>query len=305
MAQNVGPILEMVTEKYLVRASKEWRARKEAIDIYSQIVTALEEGDIRRVASLTTQNFTGPLQTIIPWCTNRFTDRMIEQCREHWKDQFWGFLMLGGMSGGGMGFFFDPAVQEQARDWLLQTLVSTKRAMESQLPFAMDPVVYQFSIHEEGSWAKLLSGDEAIMPDGYYAIVAPKWIRKEIRDLTPQVQQELVRLNHLCRMESDKARWLLDRLLPQGDQGGKSSGELRERLNLHGFDKELHEQIRNDLLGGRIGLSENRLPPQSIIEDVTRDDIVDLRDMKLVSSSSFRSSDGSPGLRQSSIAKLP
>ncbi|XZE32176.1 UTP--glucose-1-phosphate uridylyltransferase [Pirellulaceae bacterium SH501] len=297
MAQNVGPILEMVTEKYLVRASKEWKARKEAIGIYSQIVTALEEGDIQRVARLTTQNFTGPLQTIIPWCTNRFTDRMMEQCRERWKDQFWGFLMLGGMSGGGMGFFFDPAVQEQARDWLLQTLVSTKRAMETQLPFAMDPVVYQFSIHEQGSWSKLLSGDEAIMPDGYYAIVAPKWIRKEIRDLTPQVQQELVRLNALCRVEGDKAQWLLDRLLPQGDQRGTSGSELRERLLAHGFDKELHEQIRSDLLGGRIGLSENRLPPQSIIEDVTRDDIIDLRDMNLVSQLAPRSNDGSCGAR--------
>ncbi|XZE42954.1 UTP--glucose-1-phosphate uridylyltransferase [Pirellulaceae bacterium SH467] len=297
MAQNVGPILEMVTEKYLVRASDEWRARNEAIGIYEQIVEALEAGDIRRVASLTTQNFTGPLQTIIPWCTNRFTDRMIEQCRERWGDRFWGFLMLGGMSGGGMGFFFDPTVQNEARPWLLQALVETKRAMETQLPFAMDPIVYEFSIQEKGSWAKLLSGDEAMMPDGYYAIVAPKWIRREIRDLTPQVQQELGRLNHLCRMENEKAKWLLDRILPQQNQRDESAAELRERLQYHGFDRELHEQIRTDLLGGRIGLSENRLPPQSIIEDVSRDDIIDLRDIPIAPSALIRSGEGSIGAK--------
>ncbi|AMV34396.1 UTP--glucose-1-phosphate uridylyltransferase [Pirellula sp. SH-Sr6A] len=297
MAQNVGPILEMVTEKYLVRASQEWRARNEAIGIYEQIVTALETGDIRRVANLTTKNFTEPLQTIIPWCTNRFTDRMIEQCRERWGEQFWGFLMLGGMSGGGMGFFFDPSVQDAARPWLLRSLVETKQAMETQLPFAMDPIVYEFSIQEKGSWAKLLSGDEAMMPDGYYSIVAPKWIRREIRDLTPQVQRELGRLNHLCRMESEKAKWLLDRIMPQQNQRGESAAELRERLQYHGFDREVHEQIRTDLLGGRIGLSENRLPPQSIIEDVSRDDIIDLRDIPVAPAALIRSGEGSVGAK--------
>ena len=33
MAQNVGPVLEMVTEKYLLRSPAEWTARQEAIEI--------------------------------------------------------------------------------------------------------------------------------------------------------------------------------------------------------------------------------------------------------------------------------
>ena len=33
MAQNVGPILEMVTEKYLLRCEHEWAARQDAIGI--------------------------------------------------------------------------------------------------------------------------------------------------------------------------------------------------------------------------------------------------------------------------------
>lgn len=288
MAQNVGPILEMVTEKYLVRAEKEWDARLDAQRIFEQIVVALEQGDIRRVAKLTTENFTGPLQTIIPWCTNRFTDSMIEQCRERWGGQFWGFLMLGGMSGGGMGFFFEPSVQAEARQWLLQTLVATKRELQTRLPFAMDPVVYDFAINDRGSWCEMLRSDEATMPDGYYAIVAPKLIRQDIRDLSEQSQRELMRLNRSCREGDGRARWLLDRLLPQAQIDSDAKSQLPEMLRVNGFDKTQHEQIRTDLLSGRIGLSENRLPRQTVIEDVSLDDMIDLRE---IGTSNSRSSD--------------
>ena len=40
MAQDVGPILEMVTEKYLLRAEAEWLGRLEAIRLFDHI-TAL------------------------------------------------------------------------------------------------------------------------------------------------------------------------------------------------------------------------------------------------------------------------
>lgn len=277
MAQNVGPILEMVTEKYLVRAEREWAARLEAQRLFKEIVDALQQGDIRRLAQLTTENFTGPLQTIIPWCTNRFTDSMIEQCRERWGDQFWGFLMLGGMSGGGMGFFFDPSVQKAARDWLLEALVTTKRDMQTRLPFAMDPVVYDFVVNDRGSWCEMLTGDAATMPDGYYAILAPKLIRRDIRELSEQSQRELMRLNRSCREGDGRAKWLLDRILPQGQTESDTKSKLRDMLRIHGFDKQQHEQIRSELQSGRIGLSENRLPPQTVIQDVSLDDVIDLR----------------------------
>jgi hypothetical protein len=202
---------------------------------------------------------------------------MIEQCREKWGDQFWGFLMLGGMSGGGMGFFFDPKIQSEARDWLLATLVATKREMQTRLPFAMDPVVYDFVVNDRGSWCELLHGDSATMPDGYYAILAPKLIRRDIRELSEQSQRELMRLNKSCREGDGRARWLLDRILPQAQAETDTKSQLREMLRASGFDRQQHEQIRSELLSGRIGLSENRLPPQTIIEDVSMDDVIDLR----------------------------
>ena len=118
MAQNVGPILEMVTEKFLLRSPAEWEARKEAIAILDEIIAALKAGDIKAVGAATHRNFFGPLQKIIPWCTNLFTNSLVKQCEEKWGDSFWGFWMLGGMAGGGMGFIFDPTVKSEAQQWL-------------------------------------------------------------------------------------------------------------------------------------------------------------------------------------------
>ncbi|MDZ4848150.1 MAG: UTP--glucose-1-phosphate uridylyltransferase [Pirellulaceae bacterium] len=277
MAQNVGPILEMVTEKYLVRSEKEWEARLEATKILDQIIDALQDGDIRKVGELTTRNFFGPLQTIIPWCTNRFTESIIEQCRVRFGEQFWGFWMLGGMSGGGMGFLFDPSIQNIARPWLLETLVATKRAMQTRLPFAMDPVVYDFEINDRGTWSTLLTGEQAVLADGYYSIVTPKWLKRDMRELSPQTQRELLQLSSKIRLGNTSSSWLLDRILPQPPKTAEAVSNLKELLQSNGFDREQHEQIRNDLLTGRLGLSQNRLPSQTSISDVELDDVIDLR----------------------------
>src|SRR5207302_10545934 len=53
MAQNVGPILEMVTEKYLLREERERAARQEALGIYEEINQALEHGDVQHLGELT------------------------------------------------------------------------------------------------------------------------------------------------------------------------------------------------------------------------------------------------------------
>jgi hypothetical protein len=47
MAQNVGPILEMATEKYLLRCAAEWDARRNAVATLDSILAQLATGDIR------------------------------------------------------------------------------------------------------------------------------------------------------------------------------------------------------------------------------------------------------------------
>ena len=155
MAQNVGPILEMVTEKYLLRSGPEWVRRRESLALFDPILNALKAGDMRALGGLTTRHFFGPLQTIIPWATTFFTERVIDQVRSEFGDDFWGFWMLGGMSGGGMGFIFAPERKSEASRRLAVILLGAKQALENSLPFAMDPVVYDFAINECGTHADL------------------------------------------------------------------------------------------------------------------------------------------------------
>ncbi len=42
MAQDVGPILEMVTEKYLLRSEAEWQGRQQAIRTLDEILGHLQ-----------------------------------------------------------------------------------------------------------------------------------------------------------------------------------------------------------------------------------------------------------------------
>ena len=100
MAQDVGPILEMVTEKYLLRSAAEWQGRQEAIQLLDEILAHLEDGDVRAVGASTQRNFDGPIQAIIPWASNLYTETLIERVKAEFGDDFWGFWMLGGMSGG-------------------------------------------------------------------------------------------------------------------------------------------------------------------------------------------------------------
>ena len=65
MAQNVGPILEMVTKKYLLREEGEWNARNRSVEIMDELLIALKQSDVRTIARLVTENFLGPVRTVI------------------------------------------------------------------------------------------------------------------------------------------------------------------------------------------------------------------------------------------------
>ncbi len=278
MAQNVGPILEMVTEKYLLRSGPEWQARGQAVATLDHILGLLAAGDIRALGGALTDNFFGPLQTIIPWVTSLYTEQLIARTRAALGRDFWGFWMLGGMSGGGMGFVFAPEKKRQAQERLQEIMLTTKRELQSALPFAMDPVVYDFAINEHGSMAALLTGPAALLPAGYYQQSLPTCLRREARDLSPRERTDVQQFTHAARTNPEFATALpalLDRLLPTNPPGDDPARRLQELLAENGFDAAQHEQIRADLRNGRIGLAMNRLPATTRIEDVPPAELFD------------------------------
>jgi hypothetical protein len=276
MAQNVGPILEMVTEKYLLRSGAEWTARQAALEIVDEVLDALQKGDIRALGAATTRNFRGPLQTIIPWASNDYTERLIRQAEAEFGADFWGFWMLGGMSGGGMGFIFAPEKKAVAQAWLQKTMLETKRQLAHALPFAMDPVVFDYAINENGTFADLLSGEDALMPPAYYALTVPRLLRTNRSDLSPARRAEIDKFGAACRTRPElrgMVQTLFDVLLPRVRSGASDGESVAQLLARNGFDPEQHEQIRADLRGGRIGLAQNRLRADSRVEDVQDADV--------------------------------
>ncbi len=281
MAQDVGPILEMVTEKYLLRSEREWKGRQQAINLLDEIIECLRAGDIRGVGERTQRNFDGPIQTIIPWAANHYTRCLIDRAREEFGEQFWGFWMLGGMAGGGMGFLFAPEVKAAAQDRMAVIMSEVKRSMDRAVPFAMEPVVYNFTINERGTWATLQTGHAALLPARYYRLRLPELLRRDTRTLTPAQRSELETFGAACRRDAElggMVQTVFERMLPTDE--AKAAGGVRSLdalLREYGFDRVQHEKIRADLRSGRIGLSQNRLPVSSTIEDVKPDDVTDVR----------------------------
>jgi UDP-N-acetylglucosamine pyrophosphorylase len=278
MAQNVGPILEMVTEKYLLRSEHEWAGRLQALSVLDDILGALKSGDVRAVGALTTKNFFEPIQTIIPWATNFYTETLIGRVRAKFGDDFHGFWMLGGMSGGGMGFIFAPNRKREAQDYLQQMMRATRRELQNALPFAMEPVVYDFAINPRGTFAELLREENALLPAGYYAMMVPQWLRIDPRDMTATRRAELDLFSAACRTQPDLSGMvevLFDRLFPRTKNRGDGEQSLGALLDANGFDGEQHERIRADLRNGRLGLAQNRLSANTVIEDVRPGDVID------------------------------
>lgn len=239
LAQNVGPILEMVTEKYLLRESLEWKARHQSLKILDEILTSFKESNVRSLATHTTQNFFGPLQTIVPWASNLYTETLIDRTKKQFKEDFLGFWMLGGASGGGMGFIFNPEVKPKALELLKEIMLKTKQEMEHALPFAMDPVVYDFSINDQGTVAKFCEH-------------CPRLSQSKVKEPNPGTVME-------------------------STNGEKKS--LDNILDQLGFDKEDHERIQTKYKNGIIGLKQNRLPTGTKISNSLPDDVIIAKDV--------------------------
>jgi hypothetical protein len=281
MAQNVGPVLEMVTEKYLLRDEREWRARQEALALFDEIAANLERGDVHALGAATTRNFAGPIQTIIPAATNAFTERLIAATRANLGSDFWGFWMLGGMSGGGMGFMVAPGRKAEARPFLQAEMSRLHAELKTSLPFAMEPVVYDFAVNPIGTTASLLSPADALMPRGYYALLLPRWLREDPRSVTTAKRAELNCVARAAHQGADLeglVGTLFDRMIPAAPAASNGrAGNLNSLLQNHGFDREQHERIRDDLRRGLIGLAQNRLPAATLVEDVVPGDVVEVR----------------------------
>jgi len=282
MAQNVGPILNMVTEKYLLRSKAEWAGRGEALRIFEEIVRAVRASDVRALGALTTRNWEGPIKGIIPWVSNQFTETIIREAKAALGEDFWGFLMLGGMSGGGMAFFVAPHRKAGFLDEARAIMRRVKGRLDDALPFAMEPVVYDFRINPDGTFAELDVDAAAMMPPRYYMLQMPRMIAAGPGGVEALRKSDV---DHFANHSDDPAellrvfRTMINNLFPvaraAGDATSAGFDRAAETIRLeNGFDPVQHEQLRDDLRRGRIGLARNRLPVDVEIRDVDDADLI-------------------------------
>ncbi len=276
MAANVGPILEMVTERFLLGTRRDWDARQELLRAFDRVVDALAQGDIRELGRLTTHIFEGPLATIIPWVSNFYTESLIADARSAFGQDFWGFWMLGGMSGGGMGFIFDPKVKPRAEREMLEIMRRRKQQLSASLPFAMNPVVYRFAINPSGTSAELLTSSSALLSAEYYLCLLPRWLQEGSRSFSDSRRRELDGFSKLHLRGASAERVGPQLLGPSAPAARTQDSEdsLPALLERYGFDAEQHERIRADLRAERIGLAKNRLPADTPLTDVRPGDVV-------------------------------
>ena len=193
---------------------------------------------------------------------------------KNFGSSFWGFWMLGGMAGGGMGFVFDPECESaRRRSELGATMLETKKQMQAAVAFGMDPVVYDFAINEHGTRADFLTGADALLPPSYYAFCVPSLLRRELRVLGKAQRADLAAFGAATQTRpefSGMAASLVEHLLPTRTEAQDQPGQrLDAILQEYGFDRVQHEYVRAELKSGRIGLAQNALPPTARIKDVT------------------------------------
>ena len=235
ISMDVGPILEMVTEKYLLKHEEQWKARLKGIYLFDKIVDALKAGDMRELGRLTTEDWEEAIQKVIPWVNNAFTEDLVSQVKKEFGENYWGFLMLGGMSGGGMAFIINPRIKEDFTRRISGIMINLKKRYRYSYPFIIDPVVYDFEINHDGIVSRLLKGKDAVIPD--------------VRSHTNAYQRKI------------------------NESVGQEPDEDVIKMS-YGFDRRSHDYLKTLLKDGKIGLARNRLPLSTDIHDVEHGDIM-------------------------------
>ena len=245
-------------------------------------MAAVEAADVQTIGQCTTRNWEGPLKQIIPWVTNLFTETIIREARELLGDDFWGFLMLGGMSGGGMAFFVAPHRHDEFQERIAAIMREVKGSLDDALPFAMEPVVYDFRINPARHAGDARFGERG---DDAFAVLRPSSAPDDRGGAGAVPYHRRADVDHFANRCPDTGelvrvfRTMINHLFPVtrgSDQGSRSQwdAEAARIRRDNGFDPVQHEQLRDDSQRGRIGLARNRLPVDLDISDVDDSELI-------------------------------
>lgn len=286
LSLNVGPILEMVTIRYLLRYADEWQARLHGYEFFDDIVNAIKSGDMRTFGALCTRDWEETTKVIIPWTTSAYTEDIIAAVTHEFGADYWGFLMLGGASGGGMAFVINPDIYATFCVRIVEIMREMKARYERALPFAMSPVVYDFRLNYQGIQSHVYSGADARMPLKYYTPLTREALRRT--NTAEKLVQRLPELELMAREagETDTSAKAIVRACAcekksTQEQHTRSTADAmadEDALAAHikevnCFDSDVHARHVKHLKSGVIGVGNNRMPMTTDIRDVRPSDV--------------------------------
>ena len=139
----------------------------------------------------------------------------------------------------GMGFVVDPEIHDEFCDSILKIMRSLKKRYEYALPFAMEPIVYDFNLNYKGVQAKMLKGKFAKVPHK--------------------------NKGSGCSQLSETDDW--------DNKRRKIDKETEKLKKENGFDEKSHNNYKHLLKSGQIGVGNNLLPTTAVVENVGPEDI--------------------------------
>ena len=270
LSRDVGPVLELVTDKYLLRFRKEWDARLRVAVFFDGIIRAINDGDMDELGRFTTRDWEMGTKKIIPWASDAYTEELISRIQERWGKDYRGFLMLGGEAGGGMAFIVNPAIHNRFSEDLEGLMKEVKSKYENALPFAMDPVVFDFTINHDGIRGELRIGSDALLPEEYYRLfISDPSHNQEGKYQIPRAAEATLARHRYSIAPCP----VLSPVVNGADAAVIGLPTTAELLNEYGFNPDLHRRNKELYQAGMIGLGENRFPREVTIKDAGTSDI--------------------------------
>jgi len=150
--QDVGPVLKMITEQYVLRSSVAWQARQRTERRYDAIFAALISGNIRRLGRLESEDF-ADRRLIAPLSNNAYHERVYKNLQNTFKEDLWGYDSTGGRAGAGGIFFVAPSVRKGFENAFVQCSLQVQYELAGQMHFNSTPGIYHFEINQKGAQA--------------------------------------------------------------------------------------------------------------------------------------------------------
>ncbi|HEX2926834.1 MAG TPA: hypothetical protein VHP38_11360, partial [Ruminiclostridium sp.] len=143
--QDVGPVLRMITEQYIVKDKAAWNARLRTENRFDEILGALQSGDIKAVGNLENQDFQDR-KRISPLSDNLYHEETFKALSSLFKEDLWGYDSSGGRAGAGGIYFINPERREEFEEAFINISQKVQAELTGQIHFSSKPLIYNFEI---------------------------------------------------------------------------------------------------------------------------------------------------------------